>query len=217
MTAVVTALAVVVVILGGVTALLAQSHRVLLQRLDAAEAALARAARSTEPARATGRRKVVGSVVPPIVGHTLDGQPVTRELSQTHRTLIAYLSSSCHTCATFWKQFRDESPITDDLDVVIVTKDARIEQVEAIADLAPSDVDVVLSSAAWETVGVPGSPWFIAVAAGTSIVDGAMTATSWRQLSRALKLNALAEDGVSAGENPQPTPAGYFPGDPRLS
>lgn len=217
MSAIVTALAVVVVILGGVTALLAQSHRVLLQRLDAAEADLARNARSTEPVRASGRRKVVGSVVPPIVGHTLDGQPMTRELSPNRRTLIAYLSSSCHTCATFWKQFRAESPVTDDLDVVIVTKDARIEQVDALVDLAPTDVDVVLSSAAWDTVGVPGSPWFVTVAAGTSVVDGAMTATSWRQLSRALKLEAPADDDASMGGNPSPASTGYFPGDPRLS
>lgn len=217
MTAIVTALAVVVAILGAVVALLAQSHRALLQRLDLADAEMSRQASSTTPAHTNGRRKAVGSVVPPIVGRTLGGEPVTREFSQTRRTLIAYLSSSCHTCATFWNQFRAVSPVNDDLDVVIVTKDARSEQVEAITDLAPPGVDVVLSSASWDAVDVPGSPWFVSVAAGTSVIDGAMTATTWRQLSRALQLPVSGNEAASPTGTPHRTTAGYFPGDPRLS
>lgn len=110
-------------------------------------------------------------------------------------TLLAFLTSGCLTCAGFWHAFRD-----DDLSlpagsrVVVVTKGADAESESAIRGLAPAGHLVVMSTAAWDDYGVPGSPYFVYVEGATGRVLGEGTASSWAQVSTLL---AQAEDDAA--------------------
>jgi hypothetical protein len=85
-----------------------------------------------------------------------------------HRTLLAFLSSGCLTCRNFWEAFANgrELDLSDDVRLVVVTKDGHEESISALRRLAPSDLPVVMSSSAWVDYRVPGSPYFV-------LVDGA--------------------------------------------
>ena len=85
-----------------------------------------------------------------------------------HRTLLAFLSSGCLTCRTFWDAFRDPDALRlpDDVRIVVVTNDVDAESPSTLRELAAADLPVVMSSEAWDTYAVPGSPYFV-------LVDGA--------------------------------------------
>lgn len=138
-----------------------------------------------------------------------------------HRTLLAFLSSSCLTCQAFWDAFARASDLglPPDVRVVVVAKDAADESASALRALAPPRVPMVLSSAAWNDYAVPGSPYFVLVDGPRAHISGEGTGASWDQV-RTLILeaaaNAALEDSNEARIDRELRASGIEPGDPSL-
>ena len=134
-----------------------------------------------------------------IVGTVPGGGPVAVSVTGAHHTLLAFMSSGCKTCETFWSEF--ESPALDlpgeATRLVIVAQDPAHDSESRLAELAPSGVRTVCSSAAWEAYNVPGSPYFVLVDGPTMKVIGSGTATNWPQV-RQLLVQAIG-DSKSGG------------------
>jgi hypothetical protein len=152
-------------------------------------------------------------------------------LGARHDTLVAFLSTGCSTCRTFWDSFRSPSgpSVPGDARLVVVTRGPEAESPGLVRDLASPDVAVVLSSEAWEAYDVPVAPYFVMVEGATGRIVGEGAGTSWPQVT-SLLTQAL-------GDAPPPRPsrrtpstdrarearaddelmsAGIGPGDPRL-
>ena len=152
-----------------------------------------------------------------------------------HRTLLAFLTSGCSTCLGFWSAFRDgvELPAPD-IRLVIVTKGHEAESPAAVAELAPRDATIVMSTDAWEDYGVPVAPYFALVDGDQVVGEGA--AGTWPQVVDLLA-RSLADAGRSLGSagggrtsrrafltgreraeriDAELAAAGIEPGDPRL-
>ncbi len=86
--------------------------------------------------------------------------------SEATRTMLAFLSSNCLTCRGYWELLRDEHPVglPPDARLVVVARDAAVEDVPMLRALAGPNLGVVLSSAAWSDYDVPGSPFFVLLA-----------------------------------------------------
>lgn len=134
----------------------------------------ARAALDVEGVTPSGERTVVG----------VDGAP--------RQILLAFLSSGCSTCQTFWDALGDGQAdgLPGDIRVVVVTAGADRESPAAIVARAPSTVPVVMSSQAWDDYQVPGSPYFVHVDGPSGRIVGDGTARTWPQLV------GLVEDAV---------------------
>ncbi|HEY7135634.1 MAG TPA: hypothetical protein VIB48_11250 [Acidimicrobiia bacterium] len=100
------------------------------------------------------------------------------------QVLLAFLSSGCTTCQTFWDALRDGAArhLPGDLRVVVVAAGDDRESASAIAERAPTDVPVVMSSQAWHDYDVPGSPYFVHVDGPSGRIVGDGTARTWPQL-----------------------------------
>lgn len=103
-----------------------------------------------------------------------------------HHTLVAFLSSGCQTCQTFWRAFADG--VTADLPLgvrlVVVTHGPDEESVSATRDLAgATELPVVMATAAWNDYGVPSSPYFVLVDGPAGRVVGEGSASTWAQVS----------------------------------
>jgi len=116
-----------------------------------------------------------------------------------HRTLLAFLSSGCLTCRRFWEELanHDGLGLPPDVRVLAVTKDRAEESISALHNLAPADLPVVMSSAAWEHYGVPGSPYFVLVDGPSGRVRGEGTGLHWAQVLN-LIVQAGADDVIDA-------------------
>jgi hypothetical protein len=115
-----------------------------------------------------------------------------------HRTLVAFLSSGCLTCRSFWDAFADVDglDLPSDVRLVVVAKDPQEESMSALRELAPPGLPVVMSSAAWESYAVPGSPYFVLVDGAEGRVEGEGTGTDWPQVRNLIVLaNDDARDG----------------------
>lgn len=102
------------------------------------------------------------------------------------RTLLAFLSSGCQTCHTFWDAFADGVAADLPLGVrlVVVTHSPSDESPGATRDLAGTvDVPVVMSNEAWRDYGVPGSPYFVLVDGPAGRVVGEGAASTWSQVA----------------------------------
>jgi hypothetical protein len=129
---------------------------------------------------ATGGRPP-GSPAPEIVGTTLDGEPRTLPGSQpAERTLLAFLTSGCSGCATFWEEFTGGVEVPGEGRLAVIAKDSAEESPATLRRLARGRLDVIQSSAAWADYDVPGSPYFVYVEGG--VVTGEGSATSWPQV-----------------------------------
>jgi hypothetical protein len=114
-----------------------------------------------------------------------------------HSTLLAFLSTGCGTCGTFWDALgrHGDAPLPGDATrLVIVTNGADSESPAAVADLAPKDVLTLMSSEAWDAYQVPVSPYFVLVDGRTSQVIGEGAGTSWSQILDLLE-RAVGERG----------------------
>lgn len=102
-----------------------------------------------------------------------------------HRTLLAFLSSGCLTCADFWSRFGEPELVLpgDDTRILIVTRDAEAESEPEIRRLASGEVPTVMSSSTWDLYGVPGAPYFVLVDGPTATVIGEGSGTSWDQVA----------------------------------
>jgi hypothetical protein len=148
-----------------------------------------------------------------------------------HDTLIAFLSTGCSTCRTFWDTFRSSSfgAVPGEARLVVVTRGPEAESPGLVRDIAPQDVPVVLSTDAWAAYDVPVAPYFVLVEGSSGRIVGEGAGTSWAQVA-----SLLAQ---ALGDAPRPRPprrtpstdrarearadeellsAGIRPGDPRL-
>jgi hypothetical protein len=97
-----------------------------------------------------------------------------------------------------------------------VARDAGEESPARLRELAPSSVDVVLSSDAWDAYAVPGSPYAVVIGANGDIA-GEGTAGSWEQLrSLVRQADADATAGREGRADAELRAAGILPGDPSL-
>ena len=112
---------------------------------------------------------------PEVVGVTATGDAVKLAFGAP-RTLVAFLSSGCTSCARFWEALGERRW----LETVIVTRGPEREQRSKVRALAPDAVPVVMSSQAWEEYAVPGSPYFVLIEDGA--IKGEGVATTWDAL-----------------------------------
>src|SRR3954447_2550674 len=161
-----------------------RSHAELLRRLDAREHA---APGAGEPRLAEGLPPPPSTSVAEAVdvaGTNLAGDAVKVAVAGAPgSTLLAFLSSGCLGCGTFWEALRADPEIPGDARLVVVTKDTSLESPSKLRDLAPEGVPLVMSSEAWEQYEVAGSPYFVLVDGPSGRIRGEGTATSWPQVA----------------------------------
>ena len=234
MTALLVVETVVLVLLVVVVTGLLRSHGEILRRLHSLGAGLDLDANDAPAVlRPRGDRSRDGAGLGPaadLSGGSLHDDAVSLPVvGVQHRTLLAFLSSGCLTCRGFWDAFGRPATLglPSDVRLVVVTKDAAEESVHTLRDLAPPDLAVVMSTAAWEQYAVPGSPYFTLVDGTTARVVGEGTGASWDQVKSLLAHatgDELEHSGSSAG-GAAATEAridrdllahGIRPGDPRL-
>jgi hypothetical protein len=135
-----------------------------------------------------------------IAGTTPSGEAVGIAVTGArHRTLVAFLSSGCLTCAAFWEAFAaDRLPGLEETRLVVVTKDRSEESPSKVGALAPHAHPVVMSAGAWSDYLVPGSPYFVLVDGPSNRVIGEGSASSWDQLSNLMQ-QALADVKTPSG------------------
>jgi hypothetical protein len=121
-----------------------------------------------------------------ITGETLDGGQLAIDPAKTD-TLVAFLSSGCLTCKTFWDALQPgrRTSLPGDARPIIVVKDSAFESPSRLRELAPADLPVIMSSEAWGDYNIAMSPYFLFVSGGTVRSEGA--ASSWEQVSSLLK------------------------------
>jgi hypothetical protein len=177
-----------------------------------------------------------------LTGVDLDGGVLAFGLvGSPSKTLIAFLSSGCLTCAEFWQAFAHAEAVQlpRDTRLVIVTKDADEESPSKLRKLAPAGVPVLMSTSAWRDYDVPLAPYFIYVD-GASGVIGEGAGASWAQVVSLLEqatddvefLTTLrkreerggrrrrrrreSDDAREARADAELIAAGFYPDDPRL-
>jgi hypothetical protein len=199
---------------------LLRSHAEILRRLGSPDGDTGRDGSSLpEPARRAGAEEGHD-----VVGTTLESDAVKISLGDgSEPTLLAFLTSGCAVCEGFWNDLREgrrppEVPAA--LRLVAVTKDPSHESPARLRELAPKDVPVVMSSAAWSDYRVPAAPYFVYTEAGQ--VRGEGSASGWRQIASLLR-DAI-DDGAYARGGEERTgeidrvlgAAGIGPGHPSL-
>ena len=188
MLAIVIAEGVAIALLGVLVLGLLRSHALILKALHELgaglelekEAGTAAAAGSQPPAGPVSvdiESGVVANARPEsshaadIVGTTLDRQDRTVPVSgRGQRTLLAFLSSGCSVCQTFWDEFRGgHVDVPGQGQLVVVAKGPEEESVTTLRQLAGDSLEVVQSSGGWTDYGIPGSPYFVYVEDGVKI------------------------------------------------
>jgi hypothetical protein len=154
-----------------------------------------------------------------VSGATPDGDAVALGLvGAPEPTLLAFLSSGCATCASFWSALAADA-VPGGARVVIVAKDAAEESPSRLRELAPASVPVVLSTQAWEDYAVPASPYFVLVDGPAGRVVGEGSATTWPQVADLIR---QADDDAGSGgtrearDDADLLAAGIGPGHPSL-
>ncbi len=214
---------VVIVMLVVLVAGLLRSHGEILRRLHAIDRGTPASDDASIPATIAMGANATGRRAGDVAGVTLDDDVAHLTVAGTHRTLLAFLSSSCLTCREFWDAFAhaDTLELPNDVRLVAVVKDSAEESVTALREAAPRGFPVVMSSAAWDDYDVPGSPYFVLVDGNTGRVEGEGTGANWPQV-RNLILHARGDaeglDGAAreARIDRELLAHGIGPGDPLL-
>jgi hypothetical protein len=136
-------------------------------------------------------------------------------------TLVAFMSSGCSVCASFWEAFAAGVELPHKaMRLVIVTRGSDRESESAVSRLAPAHHQVLMSSQAWEDYDVPVSPYFVMVGGdGEVIGDGA--AANWTQLANLMN-EAMSDQRSSSHRarhdriDQELARAGIKPDDPSL-
>jgi hypothetical protein len=199
---------VVLVLMALLVAGLLRSHATILRRLEALDpdgavsgVGSAETAAPAQPQLADGlpaaRVHDDAAAAFDVVGTTLDGDAVKLGVGGGSETLLAFLSSGCLTCDGFWRALRSSGArsLPASVRTVVVTKDSSSESPSRLLELAPRDIPVVMSTAAWEDYRVQGSPYFIHVG-DDGRVAGEGTATTWEQV-RSMLLDAAADQALA--------------------
>lgn len=181
-----------------------------------------------EPAVSTPTPREQWTTAHDLAGETVRGEVMTtRVVGVEHDSVLLFLSSGCSSCATFWDELAAPVAMPSGTRLVIVTQGEDAESRDAVAELAPGDVDVLMSTQAWREYEVPGSPHVVYVEGRTGRVRGEGTGQSWAQVAQLL---ARAGGAFLTGQAPKPRrdaeveaqvdrelmAAGILPGDPRL-
>ncbi|MFP5321843.1 MAG: TlpA family protein disulfide reductase [Acidimicrobiia bacterium] len=148
------------------------------------------------PAGASGQRAT------DLVGQTPAGGTRTVSVTSGQPTLLAFLSTGCSTCATFWQAFSEAGAAGGDplprlglpagLRLVIVAKGPELESPGEVAALAPEGVLTIQSSQAWDDYRIPVAPYFTLVDGRRGVVVGEGAAASWERV-RDLIQRSLAD------------------------
>jgi hypothetical protein len=234
MTIVVTVLTVVVAVLALLVAGLLRSHAAILRRLHELGAGVERSVEAPTPPPELDLPQpspvTDGRAAADLVGVGAHGEAQAVRVTGTrHDTILAFLSSGCATCQTFWEDLREAEPPRGTR-LIIVTKGVEAESPVAIADVAPPDVTVVMSSQAWEDYEIPGSPYVVHVDGESGRVRGEGTGPNWAQVERMLLQGAGDLDAQRTGARRKAAAdaereqqidrvllaAGIEPGDPSL-
>lgn len=98
-------------------------------------------------------------------GADLFGAPAAVRVDDAPRTLLLFLSSQCDGCRPFWPAAAEPGSLglSPGDAIAVVARDAGPEDRAALARLAPAEVAVVLSEAAWSAYRVAGAPFFVLV------------------------------------------------------
>lgn len=174
-----------------------QPQPIVMEDRDADATPAHSASGPSMPAHLPGPRAMV-TPAHDVVGRTLDGSAtVTPVATAGSPTLVAFLSSGCLTCRTFWDGLRTgaHEPMPGDARVVVVTKDAQFESPSRLRDLAPEGLPVLQSSQAWGDYGITMSPYFVMVG-GDGEVRSEGAASSWEQV-RSLLTDAIADETIA--------------------
>jgi hypothetical protein len=136
-----------------------------------------------------------------IVGTTLGGDQVVVSMASGVHTLVAFLSTGCLTCRTFWEGLQPavREPLPGGARVVVVVKDRELESSSKLRDLAPPDVPVVHSSQAWDGFNIAMSPYFCFVDGTTGEVRSEGAAMTWEQVASLLR-DALLDEELARRE-----------------
>ena len=174
MTAIVSIETVVLVLLLVLVIGLLRSHAEILRRLGPLEQA-------TVPRPPTPSPPRTGQPAPVLTGTTPDGDAVVLDFSGHGRapTLLAFLTTGCTTCQAFWESLA-EPRLPQEVATVIVSHGTDRESPSRIRKLAPRNIPVVMSSAAWGDYRVPGAPYFVFV---DGTIRGEGVATTWDALA----------------------------------
>ena len=133
-----------------------------------------------------------------VVGTSLDGAARTVPLADGgSRTLLAFLTTSCSVCATFWDAFAAPVRVPGDATLVAVVKGSSQESAAALRRVAPPALPLVRSDEAWADYDIPGSPYFVLVDGGTIVGEG--SATTWPQVHDLLQQAADEAASVRSG------------------
>lgn len=220
MTALIVIEGVVILILLILVAGLLKSHAEILRQLHRL---------GGEPnARDNGRQPApVGFTEVPsrvITGVDLEGASRSVSLETGHSpTLIAFLSSGCASCQTFWSELRAQpEPPLPNTRTVVVTKGPRAESPAKLAELAAPATEVVMSDEAWDEFRVPMTPYFLLVDP-QALVVGEGSARDWQHLLSLLRQSAADGDptrldtpGRERFTDERLRGSGIEPGDPSL-
>ena len=127
-----------------------------------------------------------------VVGEDLEGRHRVVEVAgaTSPTTLLAFLTSGCSVCLTFWDELGPDTETPADARLVVVVKGRPDESPTALAKLARPGDRVVAASAPRAHNDIPGSPYFVRVEEG--VVTGEGSATSWPQV-RDLLAQAVEE------------------------
>jgi hypothetical protein len=185
---------------------LLRSHAEILRRLGppSAESEDPSPPRGQEPdprLPSPARRATTAREGSDIIGLTLDREPVKIGFGVGYPpTLLAFLSSGCAVCESFWKDFgsgRRPAELPADIRVVAVTKDPTHESPSRLRSLSPSDAPVVMSSAAWNDYAVPAAPYFVYLEGDKVLGEG--SANGWKQISSLVR-DSIEDRAFSGGE-----------------
>ena len=134
-----------------------------------------------------------------ISGTTPAGDAVVVSMAVGSNTVLAFLSTGCLTCRTFWDGLQPavRTPLPGGARVVVVVKDPAFESPSKLRELAPPDVQVVQSSRAWEDFGIEMSPYFCFVDGSTGEVRSEGAAMTWEQVASLLR-DALLDEELAA-------------------
>lgn len=172
MVAIVSVETVLLVLLVVLVAALLRSHAEILRRLGPEG--------SGEPRiPAPPARMRTDADAPGLAGTTPGGDAVSLSLSGGP-TLLAFLSTGCPSCLSFFEPL-GERRVAPALQTVVVTRGSDREQPAKLRRLAGERVPVVMSSQAWDDYAVPGTPYFVLVEDGE--VRGEGVATTWEALA----------------------------------
>ncbi len=225
MVALVSILAVAVGLLTLLVAGLLRSHAEILRALQSLGVSLDPDVTRSEasPTGLTSPEREGGAPAIEIAGVDPAGAPVTFAVAGVgHRTLLAFLSSTCLTCRGFWDAFGDRRlSVPGNARLLVVAKGSEAESPATIRKLAPRGVHTVLSSDAWRDYRIPVAPYFVLVD-GNGEVAGEGAAATWEQV-RDLMTQSIDDQGAMSRPQDRPSrvdgdlrAAGIEPGHPSL-